>query len=177
MSGTEVGNMKCGEGLTARSGFLAVVRIALGALFLFAGATKLRDIDFFAYSVKGFQLGMSEDVVNVVAHVVPWAEVTAGVLLILGLWARGAALIVVLMMVAFAGGIASVMARGLDVKCGCFGALKLFCGDQPMGWCHLIRNAVMGGAGVLIVAMGPGVLAGDNCRRETPKGVRTEPTA
>ena len=39
MSGTEVGNMKCGGGcgLNMRSGSLAVVRIALGALFLLAG--------------------------------------------------------------------------------------------------------------------------------------------
>lgn len=148
-----------GCGVSLQSGFPAVVRLVLGGLFLLAGYMKLTDPQFFAFSINGFHFGLSEGVMNVLAYVVPWAELLAGGLLVLGLWARGAAMLVIVMMVAFAAGIASVMLRGLDVKCGCFGALKLFCGDQPMGWCHLIRNTAMAAAAAVVVAMGPGLMA------------------
>jgi uncharacterized membrane protein YphA (DoxX/SURF4 family) len=138
--------------------------MVLGGLFVLAGYLKLQDPTFFAFTINGFHMGLDAGLVNILAHVVPWTEVIAGSMLVLGLWARGAALVIVLMLVAFIAGIVSVMVRGLDVHCGCFGkALKLFCGDLPLGWCHLIRNAIMAGAGVLVVMVGPGVAALDNC--------------
>lgn len=166
MSGADGCSSGGGCGLTLRGGVPAVVRMVLGGLFVLAGYLKLQDPTFFAFSINGFHMGLDAGVVNILAHVVPWTEVIAGVLLVVGLWARGAALVIVLMLVAFIAGIASVMLRGLDVHCGCFGkALKLFCGDLPMGWCHLIRNTLMAVAGVLVVMVGPGVAALDNCRQ------------
>ncbi len=152
-------------GLSLCGGVPTVVRLVLGGLFILAGYMKLTNGDFSYASVKAFDLGFAEPLLQVLARVVPWAELLSGLLLVLGLWARGAAVLVMLMMGAFIAGIASVMARGLDVKCGCFGALKLFCGDEPMGWCHLVRNSVMGAAGLLIVLVGPGMMAVDNLLR------------
>lgn len=149
-------------GLSLCGGVPTVVRLVLGGLFVLAGYMKLTNGDFSYASVKAFDLGLSEPLLQVLARVVPWAELLSGLLLVLGLWARGAAVLVMAMMAAFIVGIASVMLRGLDVKCGCFGALKLFCGDEPMGWCHLIRNSVMAAAGLLIVLAGPGIMAVDN---------------
>ena len=171
MSGCSGGGCGCGGpsgeggacGLSVKHGVPAVVRLVLGGLFILAGYMKLTNGDFSYHSVKAFDFGLSVPVLQVLAWVVPWAELLTGLLLVLGLWARGAAVVVMLMMGAFMAGIASVMWRGMDVKCGCFGALKLFCGDQPMGWCHLIRNAVMGGAGLLVLVMGPGVPSLDRC--------------
>ena len=137
--------------------------MVLGGLFIIAGYMKLSDGLGSYASVKAFELGFNEQTLQILARTLPWAELLTGVLLVLGLWARGAAVMAILMMVAFVGGIASVMIRGMDVTCGCFGSLKLFCGDQPMGVCHLVRNSVMAGAAVLILVMGPGAPALDNC--------------
>jgi uncharacterized membrane protein YphA (DoxX/SURF4 family) len=139
--------------------------MVLGGLFILAGYNKLGDFRGTYDAVHAFHLGFNEQTLQVLARVVPWAELLTGSLLVLGLWARGAGVMAVVLMAAFIGGIASVMARGLDVNCGCFGKLKLFCGDQPMGWCHLIRNTIMAGAAALIVACGPGVMALDNLRK------------
>lgn len=166
-------------GLSLRSGVPAVVRMVLGGLLVLAGWTKLGIytqaggfFDTTAYrntydAVHAFHLGLGEQTLQVVARALPWTELITGLLLIFGLWARGAAVVAIAMMLAFIGGIASLMLRGMDVKCGCFGALKLFCGDQPMGWCHLIRNTVMAGAGLLVLLAGPGCPALDNCRKAT----------
>jgi uncharacterized membrane protein YphA (DoxX/SURF4 family) len=143
--------------------------MVLGGLFIMAGFMKLGDHRGTYDAVNAFHLGFGEPVLQVLSRVVPWTELLTGVLLVLGLWARGAAVVSILMMGAFMAGIASVMWRGLDVNCGCFGKLKLFCGDQPMGWCHLIRNSVMACAGLLILVMGPGAPALDNCCRGRAK--------
>ncbi|MFN7614125.1 MAG: MauE/DoxX family redox-associated membrane protein [Phycisphaerae bacterium] len=96
------------------------------------------------------------------AHVVPWMEFLAGLFLLLGLFTRGAALVVSLLMVGFIAGIASLLMRGLtDVNCPCFGSLGLFCGKRPMGVCHLFRNTGFMAAALVILAMGPGGLALD----------------
>jgi hypothetical protein len=90
------------------------------------------------------------------AHVVPWMEFRAG------LFTRGAALVVSLLMVGFIAGIASLLMRGLtDVNCPCFGSLGLFCGKRPLGVCHLFRNTGFMAAALIILAMGPGGLALD----------------
>jgi uncharacterized membrane protein YphA (DoxX/SURF4 family) len=140
----------------------AVVRMVLGGLFVLAAYYKLSDPRGAYDAVNAFHLGVGDQLTQVLAKVVPWAEMTAGVLLILGLWARGAAVLAIVLLAGFIGGIISVMARGLDVKCGCFGALKMFCGDQPMGVCHLVRNSIMIAAGLVVLLMGPGLPAVDS---------------
>jgi uncharacterized membrane protein YphA (DoxX/SURF4 family) len=170
--GCEPGCRTCGVSLC--SGVPAVVRMVLGGLLILAGYIKLGNGDFAYDSVKAFQLGLGDAVLQELARVVPWAELITGVLLVLGLWARGAALMTVVMMLAYMAAIASVMSRGMTVKCGCFGALQLFCGDKPMGVCHLVRNSVMAAGGVLVLVMGPGVPAVDNLLRRrgsTPPGI------
>jgi uncharacterized membrane protein YphA (DoxX/SURF4 family) len=47
--------------------------------------------------------------------------VTLGLLLLIGLFTRVAAVVSGLLMLAFVAGIASVWARGYNIDCGCFG--------------------------------------------------------
>lgn len=173
------GNNRCdsgsgGCGLSLCSGVPAVARIVLGGLLILAGYIKLGNGDFAYDSVKAFQLGLGDAMLQELARVVPWAELITGALLVLGLWARGAALMAVVMMLAYMAAIVSVMSRGMTVRCGCFGALQLFCGDKPMGVCHLVRNGVMAAGGVLVLLMGPGVPAVDNLLHRAP-GSRRPP--
>ena len=138
------------------------LRLALGGLFVFAGVNKLMDPRGFAWSVNAFQLlpEHADHMVKLIAFAVPWTEVIAGAFLILGLWARSAALVIGLMLAAFIVGISSVLMRGLNVECGCFGKFEFPC-VGPVGACHLVRNSVMILAALMILWKGPGALAID----------------
>jgi hypothetical protein len=136
---------------------IIILRVALGTLFVISGAMKLNllkafgypmDPLDFAFAIQGFKLGLPEPLVATLTYVIPYAELIAGALLILGLLVRGAALSVAALMLVFAGGIVSLMVRGIDVNCPCFGKLNMFCGTAPLGLCHLIRNG-----GFALVAM------------------------
>ena len=121
------------------------LRLALGGLFCLAAVSKLQDPQTFAEAIKAFQvvdhvrLG---HLVATAAFVIPWVELVAGVMLILGLWTRAASLTIGLALLAFIAGLVSVIARGLDASCACFGNLNLFCG-KAVGACQVIRNTVM----------------------------------
>lgn len=155
------------------------IRLGLGGLMAFAGYMKLglydfagpaaalglppmalQDIEKFAGSVNGFKLGLPEPAVLAVAYVVPYMELFAGLALVLGWCARAAGLVVALLMAVFIAGIASLMWRGLDLDCTCFGAIKMFC-TGPMGACHLVRNGVFALAGLTIWIVGAGWLSVD----------------
>lgn len=155
------------------------IRLALGGLMAFSGWMKLglhtslglqsvlplktlTPLDF-VFAIKGFQLGLPEGLTIFTAFWVAWLELLTGLLLIVGWRGRGAALVVGGLMLAFMAGIASLMVRGLDVNCPCFGAIKLFC-EGPMGSCHLVRNSCFLAAAAWVFCFGPGPLAVDGWR-------------
>lgn len=161
-----LGGRGCSSPLSAA--LPTVLRVALGSIFVFSGVMKVgRDlglgadtmapVDFYA-SINAFKLGLGHDVTSALAYAIPWVEIVAGAALLLGLAARGAAAIVAVLMLAFGVGIARVLVNGYDASCTCFGKIGLFCGPT-IGPCHLVRNAGLMGIALVIVAMGPGMLA------------------
>lgn len=96
-----------------------VVRIALGAIFLFSCAGKIADPAAFAAIVTNYQL-LPPALVSATAVVFPWVEAACGLALIFGRLEKGAALLVSLMMVVFTGLILYNGYRGLNIACGCF---------------------------------------------------------
>ena len=96
-----------------------VVRIALGAIFLFSCAGKIADPEAFAAIVTNYQL-LPPSLVSATAVVFPWVEAVCGVALVFGRFEKGAALLVSLMMVVFTGLILYNGYRGLNIACGCF---------------------------------------------------------
>jgi len=143
----------------AIGGAVLVVRVLLAGLFLFAAAMKLRDPQQFAFSVAAFKL-LPDPLVALTTYIVPWTELVAGVCLLLGLWARAAAFVIALLLTAFIAGIASVLQRGMNVTCGCFGKFEIPC-TGPLGACHLVRNGVLLAMAAFVVWLGPGSLAVD----------------
>jgi len=63
---------------------------------------------------------LPELLVALMAAVLPWLELLCGLALLLNRWTPGASLLIVLMNAVFIVAIASAMARGLDISCGCF---------------------------------------------------------
>lgn len=149
---------------------MLVVRLLLGGLFVLAASLKLAHPQDFANSVLAFKVfPPAADHLNyLVTFVVPWTEMLCGVLLIVGLWARSAALVLALLLGVFLGGIISVLWRKLDVSCGCFGKFEFPCG-KAVGPCHIARNGVLLVMALLVLVRGPGLGALDNaCCRSTP---------
>src|SRR3954453_9918506 len=93
-----------------------VLRIALGGLFIYAGASKLPDLEQFFWDVHHFGL-TPWDVSLVLAMFLPWLEVVSGLALISSPLRAGALLIVTGLSAIFLGAIASGWWRGLDLTC------------------------------------------------------------
>ena len=97
----------------------AIIRIALGAIFLYAGALKASDTQLFAGSIEAYRL-LPYFGNYLAASVLPWLEILCGILLVTGWRAKTAAVMTILLNLVFMAAMASAMARGLEIDCGCF---------------------------------------------------------
>jgi putative oxidoreductase len=115
-----------------------LVRIVLGALFVFAGATKAYDPGAFAIEIQRYNLlpWLPGALVSVY---LPWLEIVAGMLLIVKKFEQGTLLLISCLLLVFTFALASATFRGLDIDCGCFG--KAFTATGTIF--PLIRNVVL----------------------------------
>ncbi len=96
-------------------------RLVVGGVWLWAGLLKLPDPDSSVTAVRAYQL-LPISSVDVVGRALPMVEVVVGACLVLGLLTRVAGAVSAVLQVAFVIGIASVWARGISIRCGCFGS-------------------------------------------------------
>ena len=113
-------------------------QVTLGALFLFAALAKIVDVASLAREVHNFHLVpfWSE---HLVAMILPWVELLAGLALVLGIRPRAGAWVAGALLVGFTAGVALAMARGLNFECGCFGTAA----GTRIGWAKLGENLGM----------------------------------
>lgn len=117
---------------------LLVVRVCLGAMFLYLGGEKLFRLDGFIQNVANYRI-VGEPWDAVVAFTVVWLEIIAGLLLMLGVLRHGALLVLGGLTLVFMVGIGQAWARGLSIACGCFGASA-----EPSNYpLHLAFNAAI----------------------------------
>jgi len=95
------------------------LRFAIGAVLVYASVSKIVHPDQFADAVANYRL-LPPALVSWTAIVLPWLELITGSCLILGVAVRSAALVSLVMFGVFAGALVSVLARHLDIACGCF---------------------------------------------------------
>jgi len=126
---------------------LAVCRVVLGALFIWAAVTKLPDIAAFAQDVANYRV-IPAALVPIVAAAVVGIELLAGIALVIGVMDRPAAAVLAVLLAAFIALLAQALLRGIDLRCGCFG------GDERASWWTVVRDLVMLAAAVA-VARGP----------------------
>ncbi len=138
-----------------RSPYLsAILRVILGALFVMASWDKILHPARFAEDVANYAL-LPPLLVNLWALVLPWAEMIAGLLLILGLLSRSSSLILLLLLVSFIVAISINMIRGSQIDCGCFGS-----GEELA--IALRRDLVMLAMGVQVLFFERGLFAVDS---------------
>lgn len=97
-------------------------RVVLAGILFWSGAAKLFEgSEAMNRAIVAYRLGLPLDLVHVIAWGLPILELVLGLLLLVGLLTRWAALGTALIMTAFIVGIASVWIRGYSIDCGCFG--------------------------------------------------------
>ncbi len=134
-----------------------VLRLLLGAYFVYASLDKIADPAAFARTVYQWQV-LPPVPANLLAVTLPWVEILAGGLLILGVWRKEAALVIAFLLVVFLLAAGSVLARGIDVQnCGCTSLARSQPGaawppawTEGVGWYLITRDIVMLGVALLL---------------------------
>lgn len=124
-----------------------LARLVLGGVLLVAGGLKVTNLPASVLAVRAYQL-LPYDVATIVGYALPPVEIVIGVLLILGLFTRTAAMGAAVLMAAFVVGIASAWARGLSIDCGCFGGGGQIAAERTAYPLELARDA-----GLLLAAL------------------------
>ena len=94
-------------------------RWAVGLIFIYASADKLFHPSAFAVAVYNYKL-VPGSFINLVAITLPLLELVCGILLIIGLFPRAAALILSILLILFFSALSISLYRGIDISCGCF---------------------------------------------------------
>jgi len=117
---------------------LLALRIALGAVFLYAAYTKLiAPWYLFAGNIESYQMGVPSWAAEWIARTLPAFELALGLALVSGIKLRWTALVSALLLLAFWLSMATAFAKGLAIDCGCFGS-----GEQVSKF-TLLRDAVL----------------------------------
>ena len=103
--------------LHPRIGF--ILRVVLGAVFVYASLDKIAHPELFAHSIMDYKMTPAAVVIPM-AVLLPWMELLAGGALVLGWMRRGSALLILTMLSVFMVAIVSALVRGIDIDCGCF---------------------------------------------------------
>lgn len=97
-----------------------MLRMALGALFVWTGWEKTPDPNAFLFSIRSFHI-LPDPYAAWVAMGLPWLEIAAGAALLTGLLIEGGLAVIAGMLAVFLWAIIYSWHRGLDIECGCFG--------------------------------------------------------
>ena len=96
------------------------LRLVLGAIFVVASIAKIQDIPKFVSTVVSY--GMLPDVLaNLYGNIVPWVELFIGCALILGVFIRFSAAVLIPLILSFMAASSYALANMAGGSCGCFG--------------------------------------------------------
>ena len=129
---------------------LLSVRCLLAAVFLVASVGKLLDLAGSRRALEEF--GVPARVAEVGGVALPLVELAVAIALLIRPTARWGALCALLLLLAFAGGVARAMSRGQAPDCHCFGQIH----SEPAGPSTLIRNGVLAAMAGVVALAGPG---------------------
>src|SRR5438552_8801168 len=124
---------------------LLFARLCLGGVFLLSSTGKLLDKPGTAANMARYPF-LSVPMRRLIARVFPYIELAVGVLLILGVFTRLAAVVSLGLFVVFTGLISYDLARGQDTSCHCFGKFS----DDKLTPVAVVRNLVLMALSVLV---------------------------
>lgn len=125
------------------------LRMYLGIVFVMAAAGKIADPAGFALSIASYQSPfVPNEAVNLMAIMLPWVELLAGLGLIIGFRVRAQALLVCGMLVVFMIAIHMALDLGLKLQCGCFASKDI---GHELSVATLLRDLGWFVIGVLVL--------------------------
>ncbi|MFH1437768.1 MAG: MauE/DoxX family redox-associated membrane protein [Pseudomonadota bacterium] len=113
------------------------LRLYIGLVFVFACIHKIADPAVFAVDVATYQI-MPLQLINLMAVILPWLELFAGIMIIIGWRTRAASLCIAGMMAVFLTAIIIALARGLEMSCGCFASQSME--KDPISYLTVLRD-------------------------------------
>ncbi|RPI18348.1 MAG: DoxX family membrane protein [Ignavibacteriae bacterium] len=119
--------------------FWILVRIVLGALFIYSSMDKLANMGEFAKVIYFYRM-LPAGWENLLAIFLPWLEFITGLLLVVGRFNRGASLLYSSMLVIFIIALSQALLRGLDISCGCFSVKPSTTSEV---WVRIILDFIM----------------------------------
>ena len=123
------------------------LRVVLGAVFVYAAYTKLRQSWLlFALSIDSYQL-LPEWGVLAMARTLPWLELALGILLLAGWRLRYVSIAAAAMLALFFVVMVIEYSRGAGIDCGCFGV------GEALSAKTLARDGALLAGGVLLVVL------------------------
>jgi len=117
-------------------------QLAIALVFLVAALAKIGEAGPFARQIGYYRL-LPFGLENLFAITLPWIELVAALALLLRFRPRAGAVVIAGLMGLFVFVVASAVARGIDIECGCFGTAD----GSRVGTAKLLENV-----GLLAVA-------------------------
>ncbi len=130
---------------------MIALRVVLGLVFIVSSWTKIRYPRIFAESLLAYQV-LPQSLVTLVAVVLPWLELLAGLSMLLGYRYRGSAVVLGGLSLLFAMVLSSAVWQGLDISCGCFVGVEW----MKVKWWHIVANLVFVVLAGAVFLRGPG---------------------
>ena len=123
------------------------LRIALGAIFIWASWDKIADPAGFVSIIDNYRI-LPQGWSTPLALLLPWLEMLCGVLLITGFWLHGSLVLVNLMLLVFLVALLSSYLRGIDIACGCFSNALTIDGSMLF---YILRDVVFLAIGLWVM--------------------------
>lgn len=113
---------------------MIVARLVVGGVFVWLSITKISDPHLFMKLLREYKLPLMEShhtLMNVTAVTLPWIELLCGMFFLVGFWLRGAAVLLLVMLIAFTTAVAwraigvyhseEIAFCAIKFDCGCGG--------------------------------------------------------
>jgi putative oxidoreductase len=126
-------------------------RCILGGIFVYASYDKILAPAVFAKIIYGYDL-FPALFINLIAIIVPFLELVAGLALIIGFYPRSAALIANFMLLFFITALSINLIRGHEFDCGCFSINSS--NQQTFAGTLILRDFFILGLGIYIFFYG-----------------------
>ena len=126
-------------------------RWILGLTFIYASFHKIVSPADFAKIVYGYDL-FPEIFINLIAIIIPFLELIAGLALIIGIYPRSAAIVINGLLLAFIVVLTINLIRGHEFDCGCFSAGQSGYSSSPK--VTLVRDVIYFILGLQIIVFG-----------------------
>jgi uncharacterized membrane protein YphA (DoxX/SURF4 family) len=96
-----------------------LLRIIIGAIFIYASFDKIIHPDRFAEIIMDYEI-LPWGLINISAIWLPCLEFLVGLLVIGGIWVRSCSFLLIGLCLLFIGGISYSLEQGISLHCGCF---------------------------------------------------------